>query len=124
MPPSVVSLRAPRTRYYVGPSEELTGFCGEAGTSTVSLTHVTSGLYVHTGRYMPIDHYVKEYLKVACFMLCGAVLFCCCYSYFQTSGVKLRIYNCCEYLLLHEVFALKFMIFGFIKNWICLFPPC
>ena len=46
------------------------------------------------------------------------------YSYFPTadqrpevltSGVKLRIYYTCEYLLLHEVFAHYFMIFGLIK---------
>ena len=46
------------------------------------------------------------------------------YSYFPTadqrpevlaSGVKLRIYYSCEYLLLHEVFAHYFMIFGLKK---------
>ena len=55
------------------------------------------------------------------------------YSYFPTadqrpdvltSGVKLRIYYSCEYLLLHEVFAHYFMIFGLKKIWYTSFLPC
>ena len=54
------------------------------------------------------------------------------YSYFPTadqrpevltSGVKLRIYYPCEYLLLHEVFAHYYDIW-IEENWIRLFLPC